>query len=98
MRYLICLLIFILGCLPETDSLPNEESTDSPTQEEVDLPPPPEQEKSPGGCDSYNAIHGDVQGKVIVIPVECNPYWFDNGDPIEEFLKIPQEELIKFSA
>lgn len=94
----VLLGIFLLACAPE---LPDETTEQKPDVTEEETPPapggpPPQDGSGKSGCDLYGTVVGEVNGRSIPVPVECNPYYFDKGDPPPEKLK-PGKQFVNES-
>lgn len=78
------LALTLLGCaeIPESES-----QRYKPEPVEVDDRSPGKPEYVPGnpsasGCELYEGASVELDGKVIVIPVECEEFYFETGRPL----------------
>lgn len=96
---IVLLGLSFLACAPE---VPDETTVQEPevaqTEQPEHLSGPPSTNDSSGksGCDLYGTVENEVNGMKIPVPVECDPYYFDKGDPPPEKLN-PVKQFVNES-
>lgn len=75
------LLALLLSCSVETPEETEEQKPEVVEEQTPKAPEPAPGEPDRSGCELYGTTEGEVDGKRIPVPVECNPYWMDRGDP-----------------
>lgn len=87
---LLVLFLFLVGCVASSDSL-----SPAPSTEEISGPiasPNLPGKHSPNPCTMTETLNGP-NGSEIQIPIPCNEYWIDKGDPPDEMTVVPPEKV-----
>jgi hypothetical protein len=87
MRFLFIVLGLLVGC-SGTPNVGSETGSAGGTPAQPDLGNYEGDQTSGGGGPCSNAFQRvDVDGGFITIPIPCNPFWRDTGDPPPDRLR-----------
>lgn len=93
----VLLGMFLLACTPEFPDETTEQKPDVVEEETSPAPgAPPREDGGRSGCDLYQTVVGEFNGMKVPVPVECDPYYFDKGDPPPEKLN-PAKQFVNES-